>query len=362
MAAEECSEAHGGLDPSELKRLGISPVDLVDFSVNSNPFGPSPRVLAAVRSVDISAYPDRKCSALVEALAQANRVTPQEILVGNGTAELIWLTVQAFLQPRDQVLILGPAFGEYQRAVSTLGAEVKEVRAQAPDFLPPVEQVVASIVRDQPRLVFVCNPNNPTGTYLDSGAIEKLRRACGSGTILVVDEAYRAFVTGQLFAQTPGDNCLVLRSMTKDFALAGLRLGYVLGNPELIEQLRRRQPAWSANSLAQAAGIAALTEVDYYQRTLLELVELRNDFFPQIRALGYAMVRSDVHFGLVHAGGPAKDLRLRLLRRGLQVRDCASFGLPEHIRISTRQPSDNLRLLAALRILRTEERNATLCP
>jgi histidinol-phosphate aminotransferase len=360
LAVDGCSEAHGGLDPAELQQLEISPADLTDFSVNSNPFGPAPGVLAAIRSVDISAYPDRNCSALREALAQANQTTPERILVGNGTAELIWLTAQAFLRPGDQVVILGPTFGEYERAVSTLGAQVKNVRAQPPDFSPPVEQVAASIVQAQPRLVFVCNPNNPTGVYLDSVSIEKIIQACGSHTILVLDEAYRAFVSGPLFSQWPGGNCLVLRSMTKDFALAGLRLGYIMGHPALIEQMRRWQPAWSVNGLAQAAGIAALADVDYYQETLLELIKLRNDFFCRMKTSGYAMVASDVHFGLVYANGPARELRLRLLRLGLQVRDCASFGLPEYIRISTRQPADNVKLLAALELLRKEEgTNAT---
>ncbi len=217
-----------------------------------------------------------------------------------------------------------------------------------------MEQVVAGIQRDRPRLVFVCNPNNPTGGYLDAGAIEKLAGACGSSTLLVLDEAYRAFIDGQFYAELPGEHCLVLRSMTKDFALAGLRLGYAVGSPGLIEQLEHFQPAWSVNSVAQAAGIAALAEVAYYRRTLMELIELKNDLFSQIRALGYALVRSDAHFGLIHAGGPAQDLRLRLLRLSLQVRDCASFGLPEYIRIGARKRADNMKLLEALQLLRKE--------
>ncbi len=353
MASNSCSEEHGGINPAELKQFGISPADLIDFSVNSNPFGPSPQVLAAIRAVDFSTYPDPACSALREALAQVNRVTPQHILAGNGTAELIWLAAQALLTPGDRVLIVGPTFGEYRRAAAQCGAEVDEIRALPPYFQPPLEQVCTCIRQSRPRLVFLCNPNNPTGVFLDPAAIQQLIDVCGAETILVLDEAYRAFICGNIFAGLPGDQCLVFRSMTKEFALAGLRLGYVLGRPEIIARMRQFQPSWSVNSLAQAAGLAGIADPEYYQRTLTELRQLKDNFFAQIISAGQVMVPSDVHFGLIAAGGPARDLRQGLMKFNIQVRDCTSFGLPEHIRVSTRLQPDNLKLLAALQKLRT---------
>jgi histidinol-phosphate aminotransferase len=351
MAFNSCSEEHGGINPAELKQLGILPADLIDFSVNSNPFGPSPSVLEAIRTVDISTYPDRKSTALHEILAQANQVPAEHILVGNGTAELIWLAAHAFLKPGDKVLIAGPTFGEYQRAASTKGAQVTEIRAQPPLFLPPLEQMLLNIKQEHPRLVFLCNPNNPTGIFLNSDVVRKLSMACGSKTILIIDEAYKAFVDGQTYTEVPGDNCLILRSMTKDFALAGIRLGYIMGNPALIEQIQRYQPAWSVNSLAQAAGIAAIMDRNYYQKNFSDLVRLKEHFFSQILITGYSMVPSDVHFGLIQVDYPAKQLRLQLLKSCIQVRDCTSFGLPEHIRISTRKEADNMKLIEALNIL-----------
>lgn len=345
------SEEHGGIDPSELKKLGIAPVDLIDFSVNSNPFGPSPRVLNAIQSVDISTYPDRHCTGLKEALAQSNQVSPEHILIGNGTAELIWLIVLSSLKPGDKVLIVGPTFGEYRRAATAVGAQVQEIRAEPPRFFPPVDQVIKSIERDRPRLVFLCNPSNPTGVCLSSDVIEMMRKTCDANTTLVLDEAYCAFTDRCCDTVLPGGNHLVLRSMTKDFALAGLRLGYVIGDPALIERIKHFQPAWSVNSLAQAAGIAAIMDEHYYQSTLSKLVQLRNAFFSQIKNLGYAMIPSDVHFGMIHADSPAKELRLMLLKSGIQVRDCTSFGLPEYIRISTRKEQDNMKLIQALKIL-----------
>ena len=212
MAVELLSEEHGGIDPRELNRLGIAPEELLDFSVNSNPFGPSPQVLKAIRTVDISRYPDRECLELREMLADANRVAPKQVLVGNGTAELIWLVVQALLQPGDGVLIVGPTFSEYGRAVMAMGGQIEEIHAGPPRFIAPIEQIVQAISRRQPRLVFLCNPNNPTGQYIPPADIEVIINACGSQTYLVIDEAYKAFASGENFGILPGEQCILLRS------------------------------------------------------------------------------------------------------------------------------------------------------
>jgi histidinol-phosphate aminotransferase len=343
------SEEHGGINPRELERLGIPAAGLLDFSVNSNPFGPSPRVLEALRAVDVSAYPDRYCSVLTEMLAAANRVTHAQVLLGNGSSELIWLTARAFLSPGDEVVVIGPAFGEYRRACESQGAKVVELRAPEPCFQPPLEAAAGFIEQHRPRLVFLCNPNNPTGAFLRQADVSRVAIACGPDTILVLDEAYRAFADGEFFAGLPGGDCLVLRSMTKDFALAGLRLGYALGDPRRIDRLRALQPAWSVNAMALAAGAAAVWDIDYYRGTLVELRGLRTAFFAGIREAGFDALPSAVHYGLVQAGMPARELRLKLLaKQAIQVRDCASFGLPAYIRVSTRRPEDNLKLIRAL--------------
>lgn len=342
------SEEHGGIDPAELKRFAISPDRLIDFSVNSNPFGPSPRVIEGICKIDFSRYPDRHCGELSEQLASLNGVSSGQILVGNGTAELIWLTVQALIQPGDKVLIVGPTFGEYHRASTQLGAQVVEIHSLPPGFTLPLTEVLEQIQFHCPRLVFLCNPNNPTGKYISRETVRKIADACGSQTILVLDEAYATFVNGTFFGGKPERNCLTLRSMTKDFALAGLRLGYAVGNPETIEQLHRRQPAWSVNAFAQAAGLIALSDLEYYRQTLGQLRQLQSRFYTQLRSRGFSFVESDVHFTLISPGVLARILRSKLLKRGLQVRDCASFGLPDYIRVSTRFDEENQRLLDAL--------------
>lgn len=357
MDALLSSEEHGGFDLAELEKSGISPNQLIDFSVNSNPFGPASAVKKVIRSVDVSVYPDRKSHLLRKALSEKIRTDPKHILIGNGTTELIWLTAQAFLRPGDRVVILGPTFGEYQQAANLAGAQVDEVRAEPPLFRPPLNQLIEFIRKVKPRLVFVCNPNNPTGKYIPEENIQELWMACGEKTILVLDQAYRSFINGQFFPELPPENCLILRSMTKDFALAGVRLGYALGNQTVIEKLERLQPSWSVNAFAQASGLAALDELVFYQKTIQKLVVGKNWFFRQLEKSGAHMVASDVHFGIMRVNQPARFVRQSLLHHSILVRDCTSFQLPQYIRISTRKTPENLKLIDALTQIEKEQNN-----
>ena len=345
---EQSFEDHGGLNLGELNKLNLSHKNIVDFSVNSNPFGPGPNVLKVIKEVDISTYPQRESFELSEKLAELNGVRKNQILIGNGTAELIWLAVLALIKPGDQVLIIGPTFGEYHKAAAQMKAVVKEIRANEEDFQAPVQAAVNFIRRQKPRLVFLCNPNNPSGKLLNQEELAPLIEVCGEQSLLILDEAYYSFIDGHFFGRVPAGSCLVLRSMTKDFSLAGLRLGYALAAPELLQRLKAFQPAWSVNSFAQAAGLAVISDLDYYRHTLQKLKPLSKKFFHDLSSSGYDLIPSDVHFCLLHVKQTAGPLRLQLLRAGFQVRDCSSFGLPEFIRISTRLEGDNKKFLKTL--------------
>ncbi|MBI3362483.1 MAG: histidinol-phosphate aminotransferase family protein [Chloroflexi bacterium] len=339
------SEAHGGLNLAELRAAGLDPDSVLDFSVNVNPFGPSPLVSQALRDLDVASYPDREAIVLREALARANAVGVENLLVGNGTAELIWLAAHAFLRDGGPALIVGPTFGEYERAARAVGAEVTEVRAGPPDFCVDVDRLIAAIESTRPRLVFLCNPNNPTGARLTGGEVWRIAAACGE-SFLVLDEAYRSFVTLSPFGPPPRNNVIVMRSMTKDFALAGLRLGYALARPELVAALRAIQPPWSVNGPAQAAGLAALADLGHLRRTLQLTQEAARDLRMAMAAAGARVNESQTHFHLVEIGDGA-TWRAWLLRRGCLVRDCASFGLPQYVRVGTRRPGENEKLIQA---------------
>jgi histidinol-phosphate aminotransferase len=349
LAYPAFSENHGGIDLRELERMGIQANQVIDFSVNSNPFGPAPCVVETVRSIDFSSYPDRESSRLRKRLAAFQRVEENTILVGNGTSELIWLIAQAFLNPGDTVIISGPTFGEYRRAAEAQRARVIEVRAQSPVFRTPIEEILIQVKAQSPRLVFLCNPNNPTGQFLPQTKVEEIIKTIPEHGLLVLDEAYQSFLSDIVPINVLNTKCIYLKSMTKDFALTGLRLGYALAEPVIISQLKKRQPAWSVNALAQAAGEAALTELDYYRDTLSRLKELKNDLFSNLALAGFSVVPSEVHFGLMMMNIPAREMRERLLGELILVRDCTSFGLSHAIRFSTRLPTDNLKLIQSIK-------------
>ncbi len=266
--------AHGSAPAAELRPTGGQGPPVIDFSVSTNPLGPPPSVLAAVAGLsqrDVWRYPDPTASALREAIAAPLGTDPDAVVAGNGSAELIWTLALAAVRPRpEEVLILGPTFGEYERASRLLGAGVDVVRAGPQnEFLLDVPHVAGRIRQRRPRVVWLCNPNNPTGRYLPPPDVQALLEAAtDAGALLVIDEAYAPFVDG---ATSPlpllsGGHLVLLRSLTKDYALAGLRLGYAVTTPGLAASLRLAQPPWSVSAPAQLAGLAALAEPGHLDR------------------------------------------------------------------------------------------------
>lgn len=340
--------AHGGLRTAELERQGTGAGQVIDFSASINPFGPSPAVHVALASAAIASYPDPDVLALRRALSALLQRPLSQIIVGNGSAELLWLIALAFVRPHDRVLVLGPTFGEYARAAALMGAEVRTWRARPEqDFALHPAEIARLLARIAPRLLFLCHPNNPTGTPFPLPVL-KTWTAAHPGTLFVVDEAYLSFTTGAdsaLSLQAP--NLLVIRSLTKDQALAGLRLGYAFGAGSIITALRQVQPPWSVNTLAQVAGVAALRDSNHLRQSLAALTQAKQDFVRALQAMGWQPVPSSTHFFLLPVSN-ATEFRAALFPRGLIVRDCSSFGLPRHVRIATRRPEENAILLDAL--------------
>ncbi len=351
---------HGALDYGELEHLGLHPWEVLDFSVNANPYGPSPRVREAVANAIIDRYPDRECLQLRRAildqeLAGAN-LPLGFIACGNGTAELIWATARAYLKPGLKAAMLGPTFGGYRAACLSAGATVVEFQTQtSADFQLDVVAVAACICREQPSLVWLCNPNKPTGTWLDRQHVQLVVEACQrTGALLVVDEAYWRFVfpheaysAVELVGATRRPHIIVLRSLTKDFALAGLRLGYAVATPDVAERLGAQLPSWNVNGVAQEAAIAALTDRAHLKTTLDRLATERRAFFHALKGIGLHVIPSRTHFCLLEVGD-AHHVRQQLLARNILVRDCTSFGLPQFVRVATRQMRDWQQLLLAL--------------
>jgi histidinol-phosphate aminotransferase len=338
---------HGVVGERELRQLGLPAV--IDFSASCNPLGMSSRATDALKGLVSSKYPDSSCTALREAIAERMNVSPDNVLFGNGSIELIWLLHLAYLRPNDSVVVFGPTFGEYARAAAIHGGRVLEIRSlQRDDFLLDLEW--AKVVLSEPslRLAFLCNPNNPTGTYLDNKVIENLASSCKEG-LLVVDEAYLGFVMGDDIANvTFGDGSIVrLRSMTKDYGLAGLRLGYVLAERDIIQALEKVRPPWSVNAAAQIAGLAALQDEAHLTRARELVAQSKAYLIEQLTHLGLEVMPSMANYLLVRVGD-GHAFRAELLEHGCGVRDCASFGLPEYIRIGIRSLEDCQQLVSAI--------------
>ncbi len=346
---------HGSLNFSELEEMGLSPGGMVDFSVNSNPYGPVPGVIEALRDVQIERYPDPESLALRRALAAHHAVPPEHILPGNGSLDLLWMLALSYLDAGNRVLILTPTFGEYARAAQMMGAAVDTQRATEPDgFKPDIEKISHRLLEADYKIVFICNPNNPTGKHIPRDQISSWVER-HPGTIFVIDEAYIGFTTDLRSAISLSyPNLLVLRSMTKDHALAGLRLGYAVAPPAMIKTLTKVRAPWNVNACAQEAGLASLLDVDIIQDQIQRLLQEKKSLVTGLRDLGYKILESRTHFFLMRVGNAA-GFRETLLQSGLQVRDCSSFGLPRHVRISTRSSQANQRLLDAIR-------NAPLSP
>ncbi len=342
---------HGGLDEGELRSLGLRPERVLDFSANINPLGPSLGVSRAAAQANVSAYPDRHSLALREALAERLGVGIDNLIIGNGSTELIHLLARAYLGPGVTSLIFAPTFGEYETAAALAGANVCHFHAdESQDFRWPLNEAVKTIERTRPALVFLCNPNNPTGVYLDRSDVEKIHGALRGDSLLVLDDAYSS-LADRAWDPIPllrKGNIAILRSMTKDHALAGVRLGYMVAEPHVISSVRRLQPAWSVNAVAQAAGIAALNDQQHVAAARKIIAEAKEYLSGQLAALGIPVTVSAANFVLAKVGA-ASEVRQELLRRHIAVRDCASFGLPEHIRIAVRRREDCDRLIESLR-------------
>jgi len=344
---------HGGINRAELKALGIAPEAVLDFSVCVNPYQ-LPAVTEALSGVTaINQYPDSEATELRQRLSEKLGMAPDSILVGSGTTELIRLIASAYFRPGDPVLILAPTYGDYEVACRIVGAETIKQWTKAEDnFALKIEETVELIREHRPRAVFICNPNNPTGRYLSRQEMGTVLTG-GEDTLFILDEAYISFVdhswpSTELISQ---GNVIILRSMTKDYALAGLRLGYAVAHQEIIRNLRKVCPPWNVNVIAQRAGVVALEDAGYLERSRKKVKEAKRFLIKELSQLGLPPLPSEAHYFLVKVGN-ARLFRASLLKNGILVRDGTSFGLPEYVRIAPRTMPECQRLITAIQELK----------
>jgi len=321
----------------------------LDLSLNAAPLPTPPSVVRALGPVP-SSVAAGGYGRLRDAIAVRLGIPPSSILPGTGSMELIYMAARAFVGPEKKAVILVPTFEEYARAVSGVGAEaIQLVAGEADGFLWNMEAVLNTVAESRPDLLVVCNPNNPTGVYLDQEEIHQLAEAVKPGLFLI-DEACLDF------AEDPWDtlpmlglgNVVLLRSFTKTFALWPVRVGYALGTPEHMDRLGQCRMAAALNPHVEAVGLAALAEEDHPRLVREAVIRVKKELARQLTVLGLRAFPTQTSFLLVKVPDSARMWReLRL--RGIMVRDCLSFGLPGFVRVATPPEVEISRVVRAFR-------------
>jgi histidinol-phosphate/aromatic aminotransferase/cobyric acid decarboxylase-like protein len=346
---EKSVRVHGGPQDAELRALAIDPTTLLDFSVNTNPYGPCSRMVDAVLATRIDRYPDPTARAAREVMARTLDVSADELSLGNGAAELLWTLARALVSPGATVMLAEPTFCEFRAAATAAGAHIAEWRATAErGFAWDLDAIAARAREVEPAVLYLCTPNTPTGAGLPAADIARWA-AANPTCFLVLDQSFLSL--SERFADADvamPPNVIRIRSLTKDHAIPGVRVGYLIGSREIVARVEEQRPAWMTSGMAQAAAIAACSERAFVDDSRRKLLADRDQLAAELVRLGLSPIASTAGFFLVRVGD-ARELRHRLLaRHHILVRDCASFGLPEYIRLAARPAADRARLVGAL--------------
>ncbi|QSA95550.1 histidinol-phosphate transaminase [Methylococcus sp. EFPC2] len=341
----------------ELEReLGIS--NIVKLASNENPLGPSPLALEATRGAlnGVHLYPDGGGFELKAALSAKLGVAGEQITLGNGSNDVLELVARAFLSPESAAVYSEHAFAVYPIVTQAIGAQARVAAAhdgsRGPRYGHDLDKI-AALIDAQVRVVFIANPNNPTGTYLGRDELHAFLKRVPETALVVIDEAYTEYVGAEDFPDALGwlaefPNLIVTRTFSKAYGLAGLRVGYAVSSTEVADLLNRVRQPFNVNSLALAAATAALNDGEHLAST----VRLNNQGLIQLSAAfaerGLDWIPSVGNFITVDVGRPAAPVYQALLREGVIVRPIANYGLPHHLRVTVGTAEENRVFLAAL--------------
>ena len=336
----------------ELEReYGVS--DSIKLASNENPLGPSPKAIEAILRAlpQLHRYPDGSAFYLKRRLAERHGVSPDEIIVGNGSNELIEMVVRTFLRPRDEAVMADQAFVVYRMVVQAVAATPRIVPLR--HFTHDLE-AIAEAVTSRTRMIFVANPNNPTGTIFRRGTWEAfLQGLAGRQLLVIADDAYAEYVTDPEYPDTVacrGDGSVPvvsLRTFSKLYGLAGLRIGYAVAPAGIVEALGRVRQPFNVNALALVAAQAALDDHEHVERTLAVNREGMAYLTRELDRMGLPWVPSSANFILVRVGHGSRVYD-DLLRHGVIVRPMDGYGFPDHLRVTIGLPDENARCIRAL--------------
>ena len=331
------------------RELGLDPETIVKLASNENPLGPAPAAIEAMKSeaAGVHIYPDGGGYKLRQALADHHGLGLENVVLGNGSNEIIELLCHCFLNPKAELIAAEHAFVVYKLMATLFGAKYVEVAD--PDFIHDLEGMADAITEDT-RLVFIANPNNPTGTMVNQEALDRFMDRLPDHVAAVLDEAYYEFLDDApdtVKYVREGRNVCVLRTFSKAYGLAGLRIGYGLASPQVAAILQKARQPFNANSMAQAAALAAMNDTEHVAKTMQTNREGLAFYEQAFAARGLEHVPSAANFVLVKVGD-GDDLFAKMLRKGVIVRAMSGYKLPEWVRISIGTMPENERCIEVL--------------
>ncbi len=335
----------------EVKReLGLE--DIIKMASNENPLGPSPRAIEALRdSLNMMHfYPDANCYYLKQRLASFLGVQDNQLLVGNGSDELLKLLVETFINRGDEVIFGLPSFSEYEFTATIMGA--KCIAVPLIDFRHDLTAMAAAI-NDKTKIIYLCNPNNPTGAAVSRAEADEFMARVPDDVIVVFDEAYFEYVecpdfpNGMDYLQQ-GRNVIVSRTFSKIYGLAGLRIGYMATAPEIVAAVERVTEPFNVNLLAQIAALAALDDNDHVEASQKLNSEGKAYLYKEFEKMGLKYVPTEANYIFVDTSRDCQEVFKQLMLKGVIIRTGDIFGYPTYIRVTVGSPSENQRFIKAL--------------
>lgn len=329
---------------------------VVKLASNENPLGPSPKAVEAIQGllVDLHRYPDAQAVDLRATIAGRYGLASEQIIVTNGGDELITLVSEAFIEAGDEIIVPGPSFSEYEFGGQLMGAVIRTV-ALTEDYRYDIPAILEA-VNERTKVLYLCSPNNPTGTILPKSALTELLNRLPSYVLVMLDSAYSHFVTEDDYSDgiefvKAGYPVIVLQTFSKVYGLAGIRVGFGVASPSIIRSVLQVKEPFNVNALAQAAAAAAIADDDHVRESSRLVKEERLRMYRGFEELGLNYTSSMSNFILVKLGENAEQHYVELMRKGVIVRYGGAWGLPQHVRISIGTPEENNVLLRALRLI-----------
>jgi histidinol-phosphate aminotransferase len=335
----------------EVKReLGID--NIIKMASNENPLGPSPLALEAIAGIlpEIHFYPDANCFELKRRLADYYKLPANSVLIGNGSDELLKLLAEAFINNGDQVIFAQPTFSEYEFVSLVMGADC--IKIPLKNYTLDLDATLQAITT-KTKIIFICNPNNPSGTIIESEPMHAFMEQVPDDVIVVFDEAYSEYAENSNFPDSlayvrAGRNVIVSHTFSKIYGLAALRAGYAFTTPAIAQAIETVMEPFNVNTLAQVGALAALDDHDHVEKSRQLNHDGKQYLYAEFERLGLAYVPTEANFILVDCARSCKTVFNDLLQTGIIIRTCDHFGFPDSIRVTVGKPEDNQRFIKSL--------------